>query len=199
MKTKILLICLIVCTMTLVPFTSLTVKADDPADQFTDELYTGEDDGALDDGPDAYDGLEDDSQDPADASSEETDAAAAAEDVDPCDSPANLTSEQKLQCLFPNEQNLIELSPQGEKNSTSLPSGDLMTDFLPFFINTALAITGTAIFIALLYGGYLFVMTNDNEEAINQGKKIMIYSVIGAIVVAISYAAVYGIANLKLD
>lgn len=114
-------------------------------------------------------------------------------------SAKNLPAEDKLECLFPNEESLIEKSPQGDAGSTSLPSGNLLTDFLPFFINTALAITGTLIFIALLYGGYLFVLANDDEESINKGKKIMTYSIIGAIVVAISYAAIYGLVNLNLD
>jgi len=177
MKFKIFLIGIVISMMASIPFTSLTVKADemtDAANDFEDTAAAENEDSSM---PDYSD----------------TSA------PDPCDSPENLSSEQKLECLFPNEQSLIELSPQGDSGSTSLPSGNLLTDFLPFFINTALAITGTLIFISLLYGGYLFVLANDNEEAINQGKKIMTYSVIGAIVVAISYAAIYGLVNLNLD
>ncbi|EKD94017.1 MAG: hypothetical protein ACD_28C00005G0009 [uncultured bacterium] len=115
-----------------------------------------------------------------------------------CDDP-NLTNDQKLTCLFPSEQELIEGSPQGSSTGTSLPHGDLTGDFLPFFINTALSIAGTLIFTALLFAGYLLVFVNDNEEKIEQAKKILTYCVIGTVVMATSYAVIYGIANLDLD
>lgn len=113
----------------------------------------------------------------------------------------NISQEQKLECLFPTQEALIEASPQGETESgtTSLPSGDITTDFLPFIINTMLGVAGTLIFISLLFAGYKMVFANDNEEAINEGKKIITYSVIGAFVIAISYAVIYGVANLDLD
>lgn len=111
----------------------------------------------------------------------------------------NLTTEQKLQCLFMSEQELIEGSPQGQSTGTSLPHGDINQDFLPFFINTALSIAGTLIFTSFMYAGYLLVFVNDNEEKVEKGKKILIYSAIGAAVMAISYAVIYGIANLDLD
>ena len=120
----------------------------------------------------------------------------------PCDN-SDLTDAQKLECLFPSEVALIEESPQGQGSDgsvqTSLPYGDLYTDFLPFFINTLLAAAGSLIFIAFLYAGYLMVFTNDSEENIEKGKKTLIYAITGAFVAAISYAVIYGIANLDLD
>lgn len=120
-----------------------------------------------------------------------------ADELDCTDLP--LSPEDQLLCLFPSEEVLIEGSPQGESGTTSLPHGDIVEDFFPFFINTALSITGTLMFIAILYSGYILVFTNDNEENINKGKKTLIYAVIGAFVVAISYAVIYGVANLDLD
>lgn len=111
----------------------------------------------------------------------------------------NLSDEVKLECLFPSEEALIEGSPQSGSTPTSLPHGNLTEDFLPFFINTGLTIAGTLIFVAFLYAGYLLVFVNDNEENIEKGKKTLIYAVIGAFVMAISYAVIYGIANLDLD
>ncbi|HCW32793.1 MAG: hypothetical protein UT55_C0068G0003 [Candidatus Peregrinibacteria bacterium GW2011_GWE2_39_6] len=115
-----------------------------------------------------------------------------------CDS-INLTADEKLECLLGTEKELIQGSPQGKATNTNLPSGDLMGDFLPFFINTALAVAGTLIFTAFLYAGYLLVFVNNNEEQIEKAKKILIYSLIGAAVMAISYAVIYGIAHLDLD
>ena len=116
-------------------------------------------------------------------------------------SRSNLTPDQKLQCLFPTEESLIEGSPQGSSESgpTNLPHGNLFTDFYPFIINTLLATATTLIFVAFLYAGYLLVFTNNKEENIEQGKKTITYAIIGAFVAAISYAMIYGIANLDLD
>lgn len=109
-----------------------------------------------------------------------------------------LSPEQKLECLLKNEYQLIEGSPQGQ-GEVALPSGDLREDFIPFFINTALAVAGTLIFVALLYAGFLFVTANDGEENIEKAKKIMIFAVVGAAIMAASYAFIYGLANLDLD
>lgn len=116
-------------------------------------------------------------------------------------SGSTIAPEDKLECLFPTEETLIKGSPQGQSSSgtTSLPHGDIITDFLPFFINTLLGIAGTLIFIAFLYAGYQMVFANDNEESINSAKKVITYAIIGAFVIAISYAVVYGVANLNLD
>jgi hypothetical protein len=107
-------------------------------------------------------------------------------------------NEEKLNCLFPTQEELIGNARQNE-GTTSLSTGDLGEDFIPFFINSGLSIGGTLIFISFLYAGYLLVFTNDSEENIEKGKKIMIYSIIGATVMAISYAIVFGIANLQIN
>jgi hypothetical protein len=113
-----------------------------------------------------------------------------------CEAPA--TQEEKINCLFPSEDALISASPQGG-GGNSLPSGDLTTDFLPFFINTLTSIAGTLIFVALVYAGYLLVFVNDEEEKIEKAKKIISYCFVGAIIIATSYAIIYGVANLDLD
>lgn len=112
-----------------------------------------------------------------------------------CTNPQN--NDERLECLFPTQENLIEGSAKNE--GASLSTGDIAEDFIPFFVNTGLAIAGTLIFVAFLYAGYLLVFANDSEENIEKGKKIMIYSIVGAVVMAIAYAVVFGIANLQLD
>lgn len=115
---------------------------------------------------------------------------------------ATTTNDKKLEQLLPNENELIGGSPwsfRGSGNEVSLPSGDITKDFLPFFINTALSLAGTLVFIALLYAGYILVVANDNEEEIQKGKRILIYACIGIAVIGASYAIIYGIANLDLD
>lgn len=104
---------------------------------------------------------------------------------------------QKLNQLLLSEEELIEASDKSE--GTKLAQGDIGTDFIPFFINLGISIAGTMVFIAFLYAGYLLVFANDKEEDIEKGKKILTYAVVGAIMVAISYALVFGVANLDLD
>ncbi len=125
--------------------------------------------------------------------------ALAGDDTDPCADPQ--TAEEKLDCLFPDQVELIENSPQAhtDQGNVSLPSGDITSDFLPFFINTALSLAGTLVFIAILYAGYLMITANDNEESITKGKRILVYCAIGIAVIAVSYAVIFGIANLDLD
>ena len=112
-----------------------------------------------------------------------------------CSNPQ--TQQEKLNCLLLSEEELIEASPDNE--GTSLAQGDIATDFIPFFINLGISIAGTMVFIAFLYAGYLLVFANDKEEDIEKGKKILTYAVVGAIMVAISYALVFGVANLDLN
>lgn len=114
--------------------------------------------------------------------------------VTDCNNPQTLA--QKQECLLPDESELIGGSTQG---TVQLASGDLQKDFIPFFVNMGTGVAGTLIFISFVYAGYLMVFSNDKEESIDKGKKILTYSVIGAIVIAISYAVVYGIIQLDLD
>lgn len=115
-----------------------------------------------------------------------------------CDDPG-LTPEQKLECLLPSQEELIEGSPQGQSTGTSLPEGDLQADLIPFIVNTLLSAAGTFIFISFLYASFLMITANDNEENLQKGKKILLYSVIGAVIMATSYAIIYGIATLDLN
>ena len=114
-----------------------------------------------------------------------------------CNNPSTLSHEEKVNCLIPSQQDLIEGSARNE--GTTLATGDIGTDIIPFFINMGLAIAGTLIFISFLYAGFLLVFANDTEENIEKGKKIMIYAVVGAVIMAISYAIIYGVANLQIN
>lgn len=115
-----------------------------------------------------------------------------------CEDPT-LTPEKKLNCLLLSEDEFVNQANPSKNEGTSLAQGDIATDFIPFFINLGISLAGTMVFIALLYAGYLLVFANDKEESIEKGKKILTYAVVGAIMVAISYALVFGVANLDLD
>ncbi len=113
-----------------------------------------------------------------------------------CENPQ--TPDEKLNCLLISQDEFVN---QGsvKNEGTTLAEGNIATDFIPFFINLGTSIAGTMVFIAFLYAGYLLVFANDKEESIEKGKKILTYAVVGAIMVGISYALIYGVANLDLD
>lgn len=98
--------------------------------------------------------------------------------------------------LLPDEEVLIE----GSSNSqgASLPSGDLAGDIIPQLVNIMLYLASTFVLAALAYSGILFVIARGNEEEVNKSRDILIYAVTGIIIIAISYAVIYGIASLNL-
>lgn len=112
-----------------------------------------------------------------------------------CDNPENLTEEQKVYCLFPPEQILIEGSPNLPQGS-SLPSGKLKTQVLPAMVNIILGLAGLLFFVGICYAGLLYITAHDNENQMKSAKNTLLYSVIGIAVIAFSYALIYGIAKM---
>jgi hypothetical protein len=63
---------------------------------------------------------------------------------------------------------------------------ELVLDIINFFLGF-LALLAV---IMIIYGGFLYVSSQGNQEEIDQAKKILIYAVIGIIVIVISFALV---------
>ena len=103
--------------------------------------------------------------------------------------------EIEIGSLLPTQENLIEKSPNA--NGVSLPEGDLTLDTIPQIINILLGISGVIVFISFAYAGILLVISQGNEDDINKAQNIIIYSVIGIIIIALSYSIVYGISKLN--
>ncbi|MBD3270290.1 hypothetical protein GF376_02080 [Candidatus Peregrinibacteria bacterium] len=64
-------------------------------------------------------------------------------------------------------------------------------------VTTLLNITGGLTLIAFTIGGIMMIVGSHNQEQLEKGKKIFIYSLIGLIVIAASYAIVIGVAELQ--
>lgn len=77
-----------------------------------------------------------------------------------------------------------------------LPSGDLKTDFVPRAIQVLLGLTGTIAFITFTVAGVMLVTAHENEEQVTKAKQLVVYAVVGLIVVAVSYAVIYGVLKL---
>lgn len=66
-----------------------------------------------------------------------------------------------------------------------------IVDFILLFL-------GLIAVIMVIYGGFLYVTSAGNEEAVGKGKKILIYAAIGIVIILISFALVntlLGVAN----
>ncbi|MBU1019015.1 MAG: hypothetical protein ABII07_00940 [Patescibacteria group bacterium] len=103
--------------------------------------------------------------------------------------------EIEIGSLLPTQENLIEKSPNA--NGVSLPEGDLTLDTIPQIINILLGISGVIVFISFAYAGILLVISQGNEDDINKAQNIIIYSIIGVIIIALSYSIVYGISKIN--
>jgi hypothetical protein len=73
------------------------------------------------------------------------------------------------------------------------------TDVLPFFskaISLGLSFLGVIFLLLLIYGGYLWMTDQGNEEQVAKAKKIIQTAIIGLIIVVSSYALSWFILNV---
>ncbi len=59
-----------------------------------------------------------------------------------------------------------------------------------FFINTLLRLVGVVAILFLIIGGYQYITSGANAEMAEQGKKTLLNSVIGLVVVILSYTII---------
>lgn len=85
-----------------------------------------------------------------------------------------------------------------EKDLTTQTGGYGATDIIPFLINVFLGMTGSAAFIALIYGGVRYITAYGNETAIGDAKKIIMWAVIGLALAMFSYAIVSVVLRFKI-
>ncbi|MDP4001379.1 MAG: hypothetical protein Q8P83_04025 [bacterium] len=85
-------------------------------------------------------------------------------------------------------------------NPTPLPgnSSSKIIDLVQMFINIALAIVGITAVAFLIYGGFRYITSAGNEEASETAKKVIKNSIIGLIIVVLSYIIVITITNALL-
>src|SRR6185369_3776027 len=70
-----------------------------------------------------------------------------------------------------------------------------LSDTIVKVINFLLIISGTVTILFLMIGGFFYVTSAGNEEQAEKGKKILINSIIGLVVIIMSYAIVRIIAG----
>lgn len=87
--------------------------------------------------------------------------------------------------VFAAEPNVFN-SMENLRNTTGYTTTDLVT-FVGRIIKWVLGIIGVIMIALFVYGGVVYATSAGNEEKIELGKKVMIYTIIGVIIIALAY------------
>jgi len=74
-------------------------------------------------------------------------------------------------------------------------SSSKLSDVIEFIIMSALGVAGITAVLFLIYGGFRYITSAGNEEQAEAGKKAIQNSIIGLIVIILSYVIVIVIIN----
>ncbi len=94
------------------------------------------------------------------------------------------------------DMGVIEKILDAIQKATGLPGGDIPNDLIPSIIRFILGIFSVLLTGVALWSGILFVGQFGDEERIRKAKNILVWSLVGVVVTAISYAFVSGLVNI---
>lgn len=86
-----------------------------------------------------------------------------------------------------------------DTGGTGLPGDTSVTGFIMKIINIALAIAGLVAVLFLIIGGFRYITSAGNEETAENAKKIILNSIIGIVVIILSFVIVRVISNALTD
>jgi len=78
----------------------------------------------------------------------------------------------------------------------SVPSGDIVTDFIPQIIRQLFRFAWVAVFIALTASGVMLIMAQGNDERLTKAKSMIYFTLIGFAFVAMAFAIVKGVTDI---
>lgn len=79
----------------------------------------------------------------------------------------------------------------------ALPTSDLKDDIIPQAVNFFLGMVATISFGMFLYAGVNLVISQGNEEEMTKFKNMMVWSIVGLVVITLSFAIVKGVLSLQ--
>lgn len=85
---------------------------------------------------------------------------------------------------------------EGLAQSNKLSEASSAKDILQNIVKWLLTLVGTIATISLLYGGFLYITSEGEEDKASQAKHIILYSVIGIIIIGISAIIVNVVINV---
>jgi len=77
-----------------------------------------------------------------------------------------------------------------ELGNTGVTAESDLGDLILKYVNFALPYLALAAFLGFIYAGFLYITAYGSDEQIQKSKKILIYSVIGLVLVVLSYSIV---------
>lgn len=89
-----------------------------------------------------------------------------------------------------------DVLPVGRKIDGKLPTGDAVTHFLPRAIDILIKSAYTIDLAILVYAAFLYFLAHGDDGEYGKAKTTFIYSVVGFLVISISYAIVTGVTAL---
>lgn len=87
---------------------------------------------------------------------------------------------------------------QPSGTASGLPNDQKLSTFIMRIINIALAVAGLVAVLFLIIGGFRYVTSAGNEEAGESAKKIITNSIIGIVVIILSFVIVRVISSALL-
>lgn len=85
---------------------------------------------------------------------------------------------------------------EGIEEEGTVPTGDIIYDFIPQFIRLLMRFASLAVLVAFVVSGVMFVMAFGNEERLSRAKNILYYTLIGFAFVALAFAVVKAITDI---
>jgi hypothetical protein len=92
-----------------------------------------------------------------------------------------------------NKVNSVLIAPS---RPGSVPSGDLMQDFIPQFVRQLFRFAWAAVFIAFVTSGIFLIISYGNEESLGKAKRMIYYTLLGFAFVTLAFAIVKAITNI---
>lgn len=109
--------------------------------------------------------------------------------------PAPAADKVKSLDLLPDQSELFGTSRDSPR-LVGQKGEDLMKDIAPKIIQLILALGGVVVFVVFVITGIRLVMAGDNEEELGEIKSTFTYSLIGLLIIAGSYAIIFGIMKI---
>jgi hypothetical protein len=80
--------------------------------------------------------------------------------------------------------------PKSKYSSESLAGSSSLMDLISKILKFLLTFAGVVSVLSMVYGGYLYIVAAGNDETAEKGKKVLINSTIGLIVIILAYTIV---------
>lgn len=85
---------------------------------------------------------------------------------------------------------------KGVTEEGSVPTGDVIEDFIPQFIRLLFRFASLAIFISFVVSGVMLIIAFGNDERITKAKTMLYYSLIGFAFVSLAFALVKAVTDI---